>query len=187
MAEGSLARRYANAMVSLAEESGAVDAIERDLLAFDQVLGLDNHALRVVLNNPGLTQDERRGVLDAVLARLTVHPYVSNLLRLLADKNRFAAYSDICQAYVGLADELAGRVRATVTTARPIGVLLQAHVEKALRDATGRKVIVTWKTDAALLGGMVAKVGDTVYDASVRARLEALQESLASGASALEA
>lgn len=187
MADGSLARRYATAMVSLAEEASSVDAVERDLLAFDEVLSLGGNLLRSSLNNPGLTTEERRAVLDAVLSQVHVHAYVANLLRLLADKNRFAAYSGICKAYVALADELAGRVRATVTTARPIGVLLQAHVEKALRDATGSKVIVTYVTDAALLGGMVAQVGDKVYDASVRARLEALQESLSSGATGLEA
>lgn len=184
MAEGSLGKRYARALVDLGREDGVVDRLEGDLAAFASVLDLDNGALRAALENPGLTQDERRGVLDAVLVRVPLHPYVRNLLRLLNDKSRFFAFGDIRRAYSELADDLAGRTRASVSTARPLSPALQAQVRAALSKATGRDVVVTFETDPDLIGGMVARVGDKVYDASVRARLNELQSALLRGEAA---
>ena len=184
MAEGSLGRRYARALVSLGQESSCVERLDRDLAAFSEVLELGGGALRGALNNPGLTLDERRTVLEDVLKRVNLHPHVRNLLRLLNDKSRFFAFDDIRRAYTELADELAGRVRATVTTARPLGLSLRAQVQAALSKSTGKDVVVTFETDPTLLGGMVARVGDRVFDASVRARLAELEQILLSGETA---
>lgn len=181
MADEALARRYARAMVALAQESNAVDQIEHQLGMFDAILDQADGVLRSVLSNPGITTDERRAVLDRVIGNQPMHPHMRNLLRLLADKNRFGAFHGIRTAYSELADELAGRVRATVTTARQAGPLFRYHAEKALSEATRKQVIVSYKTDSSLIGGVVAQVGDTIYDASVRARLVALQDSLVHG------
>lgn len=182
MADESLARRYARAMVALAQEANAVDQIEHQLGLFDAALDSNDGILRSVLSNPGITTEERRAVLDRVIAGQPMHAHTRNLLRLLADKNRFGAYHGIRKAYSELADELAGRVRATVTTARQPGPLFRYHAEKALSEATKKQVIVTYKTDSSLIGGVVAQVGDTIYDASVRARLQSLEDDLVHGA-----
>lgn len=181
MAEGSLGRRYARALVSLGQEGNCVERLDRDLSAFAELLDQENGALRTALTNPGLTHVERRTVLDQVLGRIQLHPHVRNMLRLLGDKSRFLAFDDIRRAYSELADELAGRVRATVTTARPLGLSLRAQVQNALAKSTGKEVVVTFETDAELIGGMVARVGDKVYDASVRMHLAELEQSLLSG------
>ena len=182
MAEGSLARRYARALVSLGQEDRCVDALDADMATFSAALHQDDGLLSSALNNPGLTQDERRNVLERVLGTVHVHAHVRNLLRLLNDKSRFFAFDDIRRAYAEQADELAGRVRATVTTASPLGEAMRADVRAALGQSTGRTVIVTWSVDPSLLGGMVAQVGDKVFDASIRARLVELQQSLLHGA-----
>lgn len=182
MADGSLARRYARALVDLGQEGACVDQLDRDMATFSAVLHQDGDALANALTNPGLTQDERRLVLDRVLGRVFVHPHVRNLLRLLNDKSRFFAFDDIRRAYTELADDLAMRTRATVTTARPLNESMKATVSAALSKSTGRQVIVTFEVDNSLLGGMVAQVGDKVFDASIRARLAELQQSLLHGA-----
>lgn len=187
MADASLARRYAQALVDLAQESNAVDPIGQELVSFKDVLDLSGGALRIALSNPGLTIDERRVVLGTVLGRLTLHPYVRNFLRLLADKSRFFVYDQIVSSYLDLADSLAGRQRATVTTARSLGVLTRLQVEQTLSKATGRRLVVTYQVDPGLIGGMVAQLGDKVIDASVRARLNALQNELLRGGRAAEA
>lgn len=181
MAEGSLGRRYARALVALGQEGNCVERLDRDLAAFAEVMDAGDGALRGVLNNPGLTQEERRAVLDEVLKRIQLHPFVRNMLRLLNDKSRFFAFDDVRRAYSELADELAGRVRATVTTARPLGLSLRAQVQAALAKATGKDVVVTFENDPDLLGGIVARVGDKLYDASVRARLGELEQALLRG------
>ncbi len=183
MAEGSLGRRYARALVALGQEGNCVERLDRDLAAFAEVMDLGDGALRSVLVNPGLPNNERRAVLEDVLRRVQLHPHVRNLLRLLGDKSRFLAFDDIRRAYSELADELAGRVRATVTTARPLGLSLRAQVQLALARSTGKDVVVTFETDPALIGGMVARVGDKVYDASVRMHLAAMEQTLLTGES----
>ena len=183
MAEGSLARRYAQALVELGREAHMVDRLEADLSAFIDVLGQGDGLLSGAMNNPGLTADERRGILDRILALMSLHPYVQNFLRLLVDKNRFAVLDDIRRAYTELADDLAGRQRVRVTTATDLSGLMRLKVERALSESTGKKVLVTYNVDATLIGGVVAQVGDTVYDASVRARLREIQDALVRGPS----
>ncbi len=191
MADGSLARRYARAVLSIARDQPNVvattDAFASELAGFAEVLDLSNGELRGVLANPGITQGERRAVLDAVLPSMNLSPTVANLLRLLLDKGRFAVLPEIRVQYMAMADELAGRVRATVSTARALTPALAAEVQASLEKATGKTVLVTFTVDSSLIGGMVAKVGDTVFDASVRSRLTAVQQSLTSSGTVAEA
>ena len=191
MADGSLARRYARAVLSIARDQPNVvattDAFASELASFAEVLDLSNGELRGVLGNPGITQGERRAVLDAVLPSMNLGPTVANLLRLLLDKGRFAVLPEIRVQYMAMADELAGRVRATVSTARALTPALAAEVQASLEKATGKTVLVTFSVDSSLIGGMVAKVGDTVFDASVRSRLTAVQQSLTSSGTVAEA
>lgn len=179
MASGSLARRYARALEALAAEERCIERVERDLTLFEQVLAVGDGALRDALVNPGLTSVERRAVLDEALRRVELHPYVENFLRLLVDRARFGHLEEIHAEYIRLADEHFGRVRAAVTTAHEAGPALRAEVVRSLETATGKTVIVEFLVDPWLLGGLVARVGDVVYDASVRGRLNELRLSLA--------
>jgi F-type H+-transporting ATPase subunit delta len=187
MADASLARRYARALLQLGRSDGAVDLYANDLGRIGVTLDVGGGQLRAALVNPGLSLAERRGVLDAVLGRLGLAPTVQNFLRLLLDKNRFFALADIERAYLAMADELAGRVRARVRTARALDAAGQADVQRALSSATGKHVLVQFSVDSSLIGGMVAQVGDKVYDASVATRLAHLQHTLASAGTSAEA
>lgn len=176
MVEGSVARRYARALLDLGRESKCVDRFGEDLQRFVDAAQKGN--LLEVLANPVYTQAERRGVLDTVLPSANLDGTVVNFLRLLLDKNRFGALTAITQAYGELADQEAGRVRAVVTSATKLNKTELERVRKALSEATGRTVVVEAVVDPTLLGGMTARVGGRVYDASLRTRLERLQLSL---------
>jgi F-type H+-transporting ATPase subunit delta len=178
MANRSLARRYAKALVALGQESGNVAEFAGDLDTFAEVLALGDGELRQALSNPSLTTTERAAVIGAVLGKLKIHTTVGNFLRLLVDKNRFGAFDDIRRSTHEMADELAGRVRATVTTATEISAAMSKSVQAALEQATGKTVVISFQVDKALIGGMVAQVGDISYDASVSARLSAIQQAL---------
>lgn len=178
MSDGSLARRYARALVALGADSALTDRLGQQLDAFTGVVQQDDGLLGSVLGNPGLTTLERRAVLDKVLERMALHAFVANFLRLLVDKNRFEHLPAINIAYREMADEQARRVRATVTTARKLDPAISARVRQTLEGSTGKTVVLTEVVDAKVLGGMVVQLGDTVYDASIRARLASVQDAL---------
>jgi F-type H+-transporting ATPase subunit delta len=185
MADGSLARRYARALVGIAQEERALDDMALQLMQFAVVLDrstpeMAGRTLRTVLDNPGVTHGERQAVLAQVLSRLSLHPMVANFLRLVLDKNRFGVLPEITREYIAMADSLSGRVRGTVTTSQSLSTSMADSVRAALTSATGKEVIIQFVVDPSLIGGMVAKVGDTVYDASVKGRLIELQQVLSS-------
>jgi len=175
MVEGSISRRYAKALLDLGREAGTIDALGADIARFAaQASGV----LLETLANPVYTGVERRGVLDAVLARLQLSPLACNFLRLLLDKERMDALSDIVRAYGELADDAAGRVRAVVTTSAPMSAEMLREVTEALETSTGKTVVVDARVDASLLGGLTARVGSRLIDASLKGRLERLQLAL---------
>ena len=178
MSDGSLARRYARALVELGQEEGLTDLLGTQLGSFVELVAQEDALLGSVLGNPGLTTLERRAVLDKVLERMALNAHVANFLKLLVDKNRFEFLADIHRAYQEMADDLAGRVRATITTARKLDGTMSARVCETLEGSTGKRVLLQEKVDPAVLGGMVVRIGDTVYDASVRARLSSIEDAL---------
>lgn len=180
MAE-SIARRYARALVTLGQEDDCIDRLGTDLLSFLEVMELGGGLLRAALENPGISIGERKAVLEQVLGKLGLHAYTANVLRLLMDNGRFPHLADVSTSYQKMADEIANRVRATVTTARALDAAGTKEVQTALETMTGKQVVVRYEVDASILGGVVARVGDTVFDASVRARLDAMQKGLTDG------
>jgi F-type H+-transporting ATPase subunit delta len=189
MADRTAARRYAQAFLTLASETDAVVRLGEDL---DEVLAAcraaDGLLLRV-LSNPVFTSAERRAVIDATVGQLglDLDPFTVNLLRLLSDRGRFAILPDLIGFYHEGADDLAGRLRVEVTTAEPLTQELAAEIRGALERSTGRDVVLERQVDPALIGGIVARVGGKVYDASIRTRLASLKETLILGSSVAEA
>jgi F-type H+-transporting ATPase subunit delta len=176
MADGSLARRYAKALVELGKQDSDVDRFASDLREMAQILRAVE--LDAVLQNPGITQSERKAVLTQVLSRTDFHVHVKSFLSLLVDKNRFMLFADILREFEALADELGHRVRSIVTTSAPLDAALQKRIEAALAETMKKTVLVEFKVDPDLIGGLVAQVGGKVFDASVRSRLQDLQNSL---------
>jgi len=178
MANGSIARRYARAFIALGQENNKTEALAGDLKTFAQVLSTGEGQLKQALINPGLTTIERKAVLNAVLEKLSLDTDSGNFLRLLVDKNRFGEFDGITRAFNEMADDIAGRARAVVTTAAELTADMKKTVQGALEASTGKTVEIDFQIDPGLIGGMVAQVGDISYDASVRARLEEIQSAL---------
>jgi F-type H+-transporting ATPase subunit delta len=176
--DDAVSRRYAQAMIDAAGEANAVEAVGADLSRFLELMDADHELLGGALASPVFSQDERRAVLDAVLPRLGFHPLTNNLLRLVNDKRRFDRVHDIVEAFRGLADDRAGRARVTVQTAEPLTPQLEAEVRQALEAVTRKTVVLRTEVRPELIGGLVAKVGDVVYDSSIRTRLEQIKQAL---------
>lgn len=179
MTEGSVSRRYAKALLAIAQDDNAVDRFGAELERFHAVVGLDGHLLGNALANPVFTPEERKQVLEQVLGALKLDSTVANFLRLLLDKNRMDGIDGVVREYRAFADIEANRVRATVTSATKLNAATQKKVQAALAEATGKSVVLDVQVDPTLIGGIVAQVGSRVFDASIRSRIERLALSLA--------
>ena len=180
MSDTNVAKRYAEAFIDVAVEANAVDALGADLTKVTAALRANDGQLADALSSPVFSNEERANVLKAVLPMLQIQPLTANLLNVVGDNKRFSAFNLISEHYQALADEKNGRVRATVVTAEAMSPQLENEVKAALETATGKTVLIEHSIDASLIGGMVARVGGTVYDSSLRTRLEQLKQTLVS-------
>jgi F-type H+-transporting ATPase subunit delta len=177
MSMASLARRYARALLELASEQKQVERVGKDLAELSSMWS-ESAELRELFGNPQFGLAARKSVLSELLSRAGVSPIVRNTALYLTDRNRVAALPEIARAFAELAEEADDAVRAEVTSAAALSEGYYAQLQKALEQATGKKVTIERKTDPALIAGVVTRVGDRVFDGSVRTRLEELKESL---------
>jgi F-type H+-transporting ATPase subunit delta len=125
--------------------------------------------------------EERRAVLEAVLQKSGFSDFVKNFLRLLLKKGRMSALPEIVDYYDHLCDEISNVIRASITTARPLGEDAVNRIVAALKGMTSKDVKAEVVQDASLVGGLVVRVGDLVLDGSVKTQLASLTESLKRG------
>jgi len=174
---GSIGRRYAKALLSIGVATQSFDALGRELDRAAETISRSPE-LKNALENPIFPASKRRLVLEDVARRLALSMPVRNLLLLLLDKGRIAALPDIARAHRELVDEQAGRARAVVTSATPIDPAIEGRLKNALEKQTGRTVLLDKRVDPSLIGGVVAQVGDLVFDGSIKTQLEQLRQEL---------
>ncbi|HLQ62053.1 MAG TPA: F0F1 ATP synthase subunit delta [Candidatus Acidoferrales bacterium] len=175
MASGP-ARRYAKAVFELAQAEGQVDRWSRRLAAVRDLLS--NPGLKAVLDNRALP-GARRVELVGELATPEMGEEGKNLARLLAEAGRSDVIADLLTEYERLADEAAGRLRATVTTAVSLSDADRKSLAERVSRRLGAQVRLDSRVDPELIGGLVLQVGDRLYDASVATRLQQLRRRLA--------
>lgn len=178
MANISIARRYARALIDVAHEARKLDRIGEQLSTFVRTLE-QNRDLNDVMVNPAYNRAQRGAVAEAVMkAYGGFEPELANFLRLIIDRNRTLFLPDIARIYVDLADARAGRVRGSVTSAVPLPADAVAKIAGILESLTQRKVVLQPKVDPSILGGVSTQVGSMVYDGSLRTQLEELRRQL---------
>jgi len=170
VASSELGTNYATALLDCLSSSGDVDRALGDLELFASLLS-KLPALGRVLDHPGIAIEKRRGALDETLGKMDAHPTVRRFLHLVVDKGRVKELPSMVEAFRKLRDARRNVTTAEVVTAVPIDEAARARWEKALGRVTGKQVSVSYRTDDALLGGAVARVGSVVYDGSVRKQL----------------
>jgi F-type H+-transporting ATPase subunit delta len=174
----SIARRYAKALMQLGVEDGNYERLGRELGSLARVIK-GSPELVATMTNPAFGRTDREKVLRAVLQRIGASQTVVNATRLLLDRARIAQLPDISRELDAMIDEKAGRVAAQVTSAAPLDDGQKQRLTAALERMSGKKVEMQVAHDPALLGGVVAQVGDTIYDGSLRTQLEKMKQTLA--------
>lgn len=171
------ATRYARALFDVALKESDPVQIERDLASFAGLMS-QNAELNGALTNPAVPTSAKRQIADALARRLTMAGPAHKLLLLLADRDRLAVVPDLLDVYRERLMEHQQVVRAEVTTAEPLSADRVALLQQKLASATGRKVDMTTRVDPAIIGGVVTRIGSTVYDGSIATQLARLREKL---------
>ncbi len=177
MIEDRVGRRYARALFEIALEAGTVDSIAGELDALATALAASTELVEV-LTFPTHTAELRKRVFTAVADRLGTGANVRNLVQLLLDRNRMTAFDACLRSFRELADEHLGQVRGEVVSARPLSDAQLASIQGKLEQMTGKRILLATREDPSLLGGLVARVGNTLYDGSVRTQLEGLKRAM---------
>lgn len=178
MTNKTAALRYARALLDVAiKERANLEEIEGDLAGFADLF-TQYPALEKVLLNPAVPVPRKRAAVSAVLASAPVTPMVGKLLLLLADRDRLVLLPDLLAAYRDRMLEYRQVVRAEVTTATPIDATRAQQIQNSLAKTTGRTVTLSTRVDPRIIGGLVARIGSTVYDGSVVRQLERMRERL---------
>ena len=177
MQSGSLARRYAKAIFEIGVATGNLDKFGIDIRALAHAMR-DSHELVTALSNPAIRREDRRKVIEALLAAIGAHSITRNVVHLLLDRERMQSLPYISRELDAMIEAKAGRVHAEITSARPLDAAQLQQITAALEKLSGKKVSVDKHEDPELLGGVVAKIGDVVYDGSLRAQLNALRDEL---------
>jgi F-type H+-transporting ATPase subunit delta len=176
----ALDHRYAQALLDVAESAKLdVAEIAAELRDFSAMFA-ESAALRVVLGNPSVERGRKLQIVDALVARAQSSRIIRNFLAVLADRGRIGALPAIARAFDELWLESQGLLRAAVTSARPLETEERNDLERRLGELSGRRIVAEYHHDSKLIGGFVARVGDTVYDGSIRGRLERLRAELLS-------
>jgi F-type H+-transporting ATPase subunit delta len=178
MTNKSAALRYARALFDVAlKEQADLDRVERELQAF-AALFHEHPELSKVLLNPVVPVPRKRGAVAELTGHMGFLPIVAKLMTLLAERDRLVLIPDLMAAYRDRLLQHRNVVRAEVTTAAP---LADGHVDalaQRLAHATGRAVSLRTRTDPAIIGGLVARIGSTVYDGSVARQIDRIRERL---------
>lgn len=176
----AVARRYAKALLDVARQKGEEDDVAREIEPLGQVFREDA-LLRGTLSDPLVREGRRREVLDALIEAARPLPPVAELLRQMLEHDRMDRLPEVAVAYRQLLDEERGVVEVDVATAAALDEGQRARLRGALERLTGKQVRLNEEVDESLLGGVLARVGDTVYDASLRGRLRQIREEMVEG------
>ena len=178
MTNKTAAIRYARALLDVAvKEKADLELVEHELSQFADLF-TQYPLLEKVLLNPAVPVPRKRAAVSDLLARATFTPIVSKLITMLADRDRLVLVPDLLAAYRDRLLDYRGVVRAEVTTAAPIDATRAQAIQKGLAALTGRTVLLATKIDPSIIGGLVARIGSTVYDASITRQLEKMKERL---------
>ena len=178
MSSQTVARRYATALADVVAGKVGARAVQEELVGWELMIN-SNSQLKEVFANPTVPYDQKRKVLRELITRTKVGPLTSNFLEILLKNQRVTALEEINRRLAEVLDARSGVLAAHVTTARPISDDARKALSEKLSRMSGKQVRLSFTTDQSLIGGMVTRVGSTVYDGSIRSQLNRMEKSLA--------
>jgi F-type H+-transporting ATPase subunit delta len=182
MTNRTAATRYARALLDVAvHENADLDQIERELDSMVELF-TDHPALAAALLNPVVPVPRKRAAMAELTTLAKLTPMMTKFLGLLADRDRLVLVPDVRAAYRERLLDYRHVIRADVTTTVPLPADRANAIEASLARTTGRTVTLATHVDPSLIGGVVTRIGSTVYDGSVARQLQKIRERLAESA-----
>ncbi len=176
----TVARRYAAALADVVEKTGETETVKSELRAWEELIN-SNTDLRDAFGNPSIPHLRKDAVLNDLISRAKPSRTTANFLRVLLENGRLTEISEITARFESVLDERSDIVIGEVSSARALSDDQKAQIVGNLEKITGKRVKPTFEIKDDLIGGVVARIGSTVYDGSVRTQLENLREQLIDG------
>jgi len=173
----TIARRYASALADVVVARHEETEVGQEINGWAELID-DNSHLGEVFSNPTVPYDQKRGLLEELIRRTRVRETTASFLRVLLLNQRLANLKQIAERLGQVLDDRHGVVSANVTTARPLSENLQAALLETMSTVAGRTVQLSFATDQAIIGGVVTRIGSTIFDGSVQGQLERLAADL---------
>lgn len=177
MTSRAIAARYAKALLEVSLKEGDPRATEADLAAFVELMKT-HHDLDAVLTNPAVPVHRKEALAKVLAERGGVTPIVARTLALMASRDRLGVLPDLLAAFRERLLDREGVVRAEIATASAVAAERLQSIERGLAAATGKRVTIESRVDPSILGGVVARIGSTVYDGSVATQLRKIRETI---------
>jgi F-type H+-transporting ATPase subunit delta len=180
MSSETIARRYATALADVVLASGKAPAAKTELAAWSMMLSA-NGDLTDLFSNPTVLHSSKEKVLEELIKKTQPSPTTSNFVRVLLQNGRLSDLREINDRFAAVLDERSNLVSAEIMSARELPATERAAFVSNLEKLTGKQVHVNYTVREEIIGGTVTRIGSTVYDGSVKTKLENLREQLVNG------
>jgi F-type H+-transporting ATPase subunit delta len=173
----TIAKKYAKALLEIGLQDGNDETLGQDLNKMADWLK-ESKELRVALGSPVFPKLIRKAIGRKIAERLGLAATTIGFVELLIQKKRMGLFSEITRVYGDLEDEVAGRTRATFIIPLELPSDLVQEIRNLMASLTGKEVILSLEKDPSLIGGFLMKIGNIVYDGSLKAQIGKLRENL---------
>lgn len=181
MSVETVARRYAGALADIVIKTGETEPVKTELKTWEEMMS-SNSELLEAFRNPAIAHASKEKVLENLIAKTKPTKTTANFLRVLLRNSRLTEISEINERFANVLDERNGVISASVTSARPLSESEKTDLQASLAKLTGgKKINLKFIIDETIIGGVITRVGSTVYDGSVKTQLEELRNELVNG------
>ena len=173
----TIAKKYAKALLEIGLKDGNYEALRQDLDKMADLLR-ESKELRVVLRSAAFRKPTRKAIVRKIGERLGLAMTTIEFIELLIQKKRIDLFFEITKAYRDRCDEVDGRTRATLVTPMELPSALVQEIKSLIESLAGKEVILSLERDPSLIGGFWTKIGNVVYDGSLKAQIAKLRDDL---------
>jgi len=177
MLNKKIARRYAQALIEIGKENNRIEEFKTELNNFFELLKKFPEFQEALLS-PLYSAEDLKKIILGVAKKINLSETIKNFLCLLVDKRRIQYFSGILELYEDLTYQISGYIKARVITARPLSPADLERIKKSLEVITQKKVLLNGVVDSQIIGGVIAEVGDKIFDGSIRNQLQRIGETL---------